>query len=248
MRQLTRALDILDLLGTRGEASLAELSASLDQPRASTYRLLATLAGRGYVHHAAQARTYRLGPAIRTLAAATAESSLVRIAEPLLAQLSAETGESVNLGLRAGARIVYGATLDGTLQPRMSALVGGEIEPHATALGKAILAFLPASERARLLPPAPFPRYTDATITEPAALDAQLDVARAAGYAVEIEESTLGAVCIAAPILDAGGQAIGGISVSGIAARLPEEVRPQVAARLRAACGEIAAAQEAVAS
>jgi DNA-binding IclR family transcriptional regulator len=240
MRQLTRALDILELLGTRGQVSLAELSVALEQPRASTHRLLTTLETRGYVHHDVGARSYRLGPAIRSLAARTAESSLVRIAEPVLAQLTASTGESVNLGVLVGARIVYGATLDGALQPRMSAAVGEEVAPHATALGKAILASLTEHDRTRLLPSPPYPRYTPSTLVTPEALGAQLELVRAQGFAVEIEESTLGAVCVAAPILDATGSPIGGLSISGITARLPEEARLAVAALLRDRCARIA--------
>jgi IclR family acetate operon transcriptional repressor len=165
----------------------------------------------------------------------------VRIAEPVLAQLSAATGESVNLGVVVGARIVYGATLDGSLQPRMSAVVGDEIEPHATALGKAILALLPLDDRARLLPAAPYPRFTASTIVDPDDLRVQLDRVRVEGFAVEIEESTLGAVCVAAPICNLEGIAIGGLSVSGITARLPAPARVAVAARLREACARIAA-------
>lgn len=240
MRQLTRALDILELLATRGQVSLAELSGTLEQPRASTHRLLATLETRGYVHHDVAARSYRLGPAIRTLAARTAESSLVRIAEPVLAQLTASTGESVNLGVLVGARIIYGATLDGALQPRMSAAVGDEVVPHATALGKAILASLPEHDRVRLLSSPPYPRFTPSTIVTPEALAAQLELVQVHGFAVEIEESTLGAVCVAAPIFDSSGAPIGGLSISGIAARLPEPARRDVAGLLRDGCARIA--------
>jgi|GEM_PF-7082619 len=174
--------------------------------------MLRTLEQRGYVHHAASEKVYRLGPAINALAAQSTESAIVRAAAPALTHLRATTRETVNFGVINGSRIVYASTLDGTHQPRMSASIGAEVEPHATALGKAILSRLPVGVRARLLPPAPFPAYTPATITSPKALEAELLVAAQSGFAVEIEESTLGASCIAVPIVDAEGLALGGIA------------------------------------
>jgi IclR family transcriptional regulator, acetate operon repressor len=239
VRQITRALNILNRLAACGDSSLADLSVALELPRASVYRMLRTLEERGYVHHAASEKVYRLGPAISALAAQSTESAIVRAAAPALTHLRAITGETVNFGVINGSRIVYASTLDGTHQPRMSASIGAEVEPHATALGKAILSRLPVDVRARLLPPAPFPAYTPATITSPKALEAELLVAAQSGFAVEIEESTLGASCIAVPIVDAEGQALGGISVSGVPARLPASKHASIAAEIRVWCERI---------
>jgi IclR family transcriptional regulator, acetate operon repressor len=239
MRQIRRALDILDHLGQNGDASLAELSASLELPRASVHRMLHTLEERAYVHHSAREKVYRLGPAIGVLAARSTESAIVRAAAPALARLRASTGETVNLAVLNGSRIVYAATLDGTHQPRMSASVGAQVEPHATALGKAILSHLEPEDRDRLLPPAPYPRYTPATITTREALDAELLVVADRGFAVEVEESTLGAACVAVAILGPDGKAIAGISISGVPARLPVGSYPSIVAEVKAWCERI---------
>ena len=241
MRQLTRALDILDHLAARGDSSLAELTAELALPRASVHRMLHTLEQRAYVHHAASERVYRLGPAIAALAARGTESAVVRAAGPALARLRASTGETINLAVVNGSRIIYAATVDGTNQPRMSASVGAQVEPTATALGKAILSRLPTELRDRLLPPPPYPRYTPATITRPEELDAELRAAAANGFAVEVEESTLGAACLAVPIVDGTGHAIGAISISAVPARLPADSYASAAAEVRGWCERIEA-------
>ncbi len=241
MRQLTRILDLLEHLAANGDMSLADLSVALELPRASTHRLLVSLEERTYVEHDGESRKYRLGPAVRHLAARRTEAAIVRIAAGALSQLRAMTGETVNLAVVSGSRLVYAATLDGIHQPRMSADVGHEVEPHATALGKAILSRLSAEAREAFLPKEPYPAYTPATITTAEALDAELEACAARGYAIEVEESTLGAACIAAPIEGIDGLPVGGLSISGVPARIPDSSYADLAQELLSRCAAIAA-------
>jgi IclR family acetate operon transcriptional repressor len=233
MRQLERVIQLLEQLGARGEASLADLTRAVEAPRASVHRLLVALQGYGYVQHVAADAVYRLGPAVLALASRGTESALVRLALPALTELRATTGETVNLAALDGQRIVYLATLDGLHQPRMSAVVGAEAEPHATALGKAVLAAADPATRERLLPPEPYPAYTAHTITSRAALDRELSQCARRGFAVESEESSLGAACIAVAIAGPEAPTIGGISISGVPARLPAASHEAIAAGLR---------------
>jgi IclR family transcriptional regulator, acetate operon repressor len=241
MRQITRLLDLVEFLASHGDASLAELADALALPRASVHRLLAALGERGYVEHDPAGHVYRLGPAVRSLASRSTESALVRLAAPALSQLRAQTGETLNLAIVTGSRIVYGATLDGLHLPRMSAIVGQEVEPHATALGKALLSVLSPEARAALLPDPPYAAYTPATITDPDTLEAELATAAKRGYATDIQERTLGAVCVATPIVDAAGRPVGAISISGVPERLPVKVHSAIATELREWCTRIQA-------
>jgi DNA-binding IclR family transcriptional regulator len=233
MRQVNRALDILDALGS-GPASLAKVTAAVGAPRASVHRLLVALEARGYVQHVSVDAVYQLGPAVHRLAARNTESRLVQAAAPALADLRAKTGETTNLAVLDGGRIVYAAILDGTRQPRMSATLGSEADPHATALGKAILSKLDRAARERILPQPPYPRYTPHTITTAGALAAELKTTARRGYAVEIEESTLSATCVAVPIVDSKDRAVAAISISGVSGRLPASSHKRVAAEIRA--------------
>jgi IclR family transcriptional regulator, acetate operon repressor len=211
---------------------LAELTAAVDAPRASVHRLLVALQEHGYVQHVASDAVYRLGPAVLALASRGTESTLARLAAPALADLRAKTGETVNLAVLDGRRIVYLATLDGTHQPRMSAVVGAEVEPHATAVGKAMLAAADDVTRDRLLPPEPYPKYTAYTITTRAALDREIEECARRGFAVETEESSLGAACIAVAIAGPDAPTVAGISISGVPARLPAAFHEALAAEL----------------
>jgi IclR family acetate operon transcriptional repressor len=134
MKQLHRALDVLELVAEHGEVRLADVVGVLGTPRATAYRLLCALEDRGYVDHARADHTYRVGVALQVLAARSTESLLVRAAAPALAALRAETGETVNLGVLSGGRIVYAAALEGVHVPRMAVRVGEVVAPHSTAI------------------------------------------------------------------------------------------------------------------
>src|ERR1700752_2878228 len=124
MAQLDRSLDVLELLAERGEAGAGELVHGLGAPRASVYRLLATLQARGYVERVPGSRKYRVGLALRSLAARSTGSLVVTLAAPALADLRALTGETTNVGVLTNGRILYASTLDGLHLPRMTAVVG----------------------------------------------------------------------------------------------------------------------------
>lgn len=222
MKQIDRLLDLLELLGERGELSLAEAAALLGTSRPTAYRLLIKLQSRGYADHLSQDHRYQLGPAIRSLISQFDLSTIVRQAGPALADLRASTGETVNLAVVRRGRIAYSAILDGHYALRMSASIGQEVPPHAAALGKAILSAMSPDERYLLLGPPPYRRYTANTHVEPDALDQDLAMTRARGYAIDREEVDMGAVCIAAPIRGSEGMPIAAISVSAVAARFPE--------------------------
>jgi DNA-binding IclR family transcriptional regulator len=245
MTQLDRSLDVLEFLAERGEAGAGEVSQELALPRASLYRLLNTLEARGYIARAPRSRRFRLGVAIQALASQASTSLVVNLAAPALADLCLKTGETANLGVLSGGRIFYAASRDGLHVPRMPATVGDEIEPHATAIGKAILAAVPAKDRAALLGPAPYAAFTDRTVTSAAQLERELAVAAQRGYAVDDGEIAVGAVCIAAVILDGKGYPVGALSISGINERLPPVSRPPAALLVQAWCKRIASALQA---
>ena len=246
MPQLDRSLDVLEFLAERGEAGAGEVSQELALPRASVYRLLHTLEERGYIARAPRSKLFRLGLAIHALAAQADASLVVSLAAPALADLCAKTGETSNLGVLSGGRFFYGASRDGPNVPRMPATVGEEIEPHATAIGKVILSAMPARDRLALLGPEPYVAFTDHTLTTAAELEREFAETAERGYAVDEGEIAVGAVCIAAAILDDKGYPVAALSISGINARLepPDPARSRAtppglvrAHRNRTACG-----------
>jgi DNA-binding IclR family transcriptional regulator len=238
---LERGLDILELLGERGVVRLGEVIKELSTSRATAFRMLATLQNRGYVEHVRAERVYRLGPALRTLAARSDTASLLDLAAPAMEHLRSSTAETVNLALLRRGRIVYASILEGVHALRMAATIDQEVPVHAAALGKAILASLPADQREAFLRPEPYRALTRRTITRRHDLEQELALTSARGYAVDDEEAEVGAACLAAPILGSDGLPVGAISVSGLAARMPEANRPILGDEIRRCCDEISA-------
>ena len=99
---------------------------------------------------------------------------------------------------------------------------------HAGASAKVLLAFLKPSEIETALSAAPFPRYTERTVTNLQMLRSQLKDIRAAGYVVADGEVDVGVRGIAAPILDANEQVVASSGIAGPEFRLNNHVLPSV--------------------
>jgi IclR family acetate operon transcriptional repressor len=145
-----------------------------------------------------------------------------------MVDLRHSSGETVNLALFRGGRLVYVDIVEGNHALRMSGSVGEEVPLHSTALGKATLAALPVENRRSLLGKEPYPSYTNRTYTTWEQLNADLKDVEARGYAVDLEEMDFGAACVAAAILGTGGHPVGALSVAGLAARFSSEDRKTV--------------------
>ncbi len=233
MAALDRALDVVEYVSERGETRVGDLCHELKLPRPTAHRLLSMLEQRGYIEHDPVTHLYRPGQTIARLATRSSLLMLVQNAEPALVRLREETRETVNLGAVQGGRIVYAATLDGDLMPRMSVTVGQDVPAHAAAIGKAILAALPDAERSRFLGREPYPRYTRRTITARSSLDAELSAIAEHGYALDNEEVDAGAVCVAAAVRGSENRPIGAISVSASAARFQPDMWPTLGRLVR---------------
>jgi DNA-binding IclR family transcriptional regulator len=147
---------------------------------------------------------------------------LVRQGRPVLDELAASFGETVNLAV---IRSHYAVNLD---QAHGGAAVAaqnwtGQLTPlHATSSGKVLLAHLSADGRKQLLDAAGLARFTTRTLTTRKLLQAQLDQALADGFATTFEEYEDGLNAVAAPVRDHTGTVVAAVSVSGPAYRLDE--------------------------
>jgi IclR family acetate operon transcriptional repressor len=248
MAPLDRVLDTLEYVAERGSVRVGQLCEDLHLPRPTAHRLVSALVGRGYLTHDPLSHLYRPGPSMVSIGVHAANSSLVYHAEPALVRLRDATGETANLAVIRGGRIVYAATLDGSLFPRMSVSVGQDVPPHAAAIGKAILAQLGEADRTRLLGPEPYPRFTERTLQYRKQLEAELMRTAARGYAVDNEEVTTGAVCIAGAILDEKGQPLGAMSLSATVTRFPAGRWDDLGAVVTESCSHVSGLLKAAAS
>jgi len=219
---------------------VTELAKKLGRGKSSVHRLLATLAGKGYVEKNAQTNRYRLTYKLFVVgSAATERLGLKDLAAPVMTRLSAETAESVNLGVLEGAVVLNIHRIDGPHLVRIQLEPGRGVPAHATALGKVLLAGLAPEELERWRRETRLVRLTPRTITDWPRLARALRQAAERGWAVDDEECSLGLRCVAAPVRDARGAVVAGVSVSGPSQRLSHDRLSRLGTSVKAAGLEI---------
>ena len=120
---------------------------------------------------------------------------------PVLEELAAATGESVNLGIRSGSDVLVVLDVASDQPLRFSQAPGTRIPLHTSAMGKCLLAFTDDPAAAVVAPARRSPRATERTITSPAALLDELERTRERGWALNDEERNPGVRAVAAPVL-----------------------------------------------
>jgi IclR family KDG regulon transcriptional repressor len=201
---LAKGLDALEALAEVDEIGLSELARRLGVSGPTLFRILATLAARGYVRKSA-ARRYALTLKPWELGAkAVRRIGLRERAQPFLDRLAAETGEAVHLSVLDGDGIVIVDKRDSLHPVRVDTFVGQRAPAHCSATGKAILAFMPPETVESLLCER-LARHTDATIVDRAALLRELAEVRRLGWARNRGEWRPGVCAVAVPMPDAAG-------------------------------------------
>ncbi|WP_246222686.1 IclR family transcriptional regulator [Phytoactinopolyspora limicola] len=200
VQSVERALDILESLAQAdGPMGLTTLIRETGLPLATVHRLLATLGGRGYVRQEPESRRYVIGPSVLKL-----REPYTRLfgvwAEQHLAELAELSQETANLAVLDGHHVVYIAQVAGPRRLRMFTHVGNRVLPHASAVGKVLLAFGPRAEAERVIDHTGLPQRTPATITSRDRFLAELDVVARQGYAVDAGEEEDAVRCLAVPV------------------------------------------------
>jgi DNA-binding IclR family transcriptional regulator len=224
---LGKTLDILDVFGrsNRRRLSLQEISVVTKLNKNTVFRILYTLAEHGYILK--ENHSYGLGPKFGELSDIRLHRrDLLSIAAPYLDALRDHFGETVNLGVLDNGSIRYVDVRESRARMRLAERIGASDPVHSTALGKAHLAYLPSDEVKGLLKQAGMPKHTPRTLTTVSGLMAELVAVRRLGYAVDREESMLGAYCVAVPLLNSQGLPLAAISISGPTIRFNESKLP----------------------
>jgi DNA-binding IclR family transcriptional regulator len=192
-----------------------ELSLSEDELRAS----LAVLSEHRLIAVDEQRATVSPGPvALRFARSGKGRDDLIELAQPRLRRLADETGETANLIVARPGGTEAIAQADGQHLLGVSNWVGRPLGLHCTAAGKVFL----AHEVARL-PDGPLDATTAATITDPAALEADLAGVLERGYALLVDELEPGLSAVAAPVRERDGDVVAAMCVSGATLRLPRQ-------------------------
>lgn len=234
----------IDLLFLFSEAEpvlgVQQIATRLGLPKSTTYRFVSTLRQLNLLVQDAESRRYRLGARLLSLQPAVIRPVDLRtLALPFLQDLMQRSGETAHLAERRGALAAITEVVVGSSMLRMAPKRGQTFPLHSGALSRAILAYLPPREIDQILQARKLKRFTPNTPTSAAAVKRTLQEVRRAGYALSLQEVTVGACGISAPILGPNGRAIGSIGVSGPMQRLTEQKRQALVEPIRKAAAEV---------
>jgi DNA-binding IclR family transcriptional regulator len=243
LQSLDRAVAVLDLLGeSEGPLGLADVCERMALHKSTAHRALMVLERCGLIERTAENR-FRLGLKLYELGSRAVEQIDLRArVHPWFRRLSAQVGETVHLGVLQKTSVVY---LD-KVEPSnrrvwLASRIGASNPVYCTAMGKAMLAFLPEEAAAEIIGRIRFARLTRRTLTTPEALKRSLDRVRRRGYAIDDEEAEEGVRCIGAPIMSEAGHPMAAVSVSGPTSRITQQSVPGIAEHLMRCCREISA-------
>ncbi|NIH79855.1 IclR family transcriptional regulator [Amycolatopsis viridis] len=208
IQSVDRAVRVLAVLRAERRLSLSEIAARLGLAPSTVHGIIKTLQAHGLVLQDRGSARYRLGPAVLKLGNVYLDTLELRSrALTWAGELARSTGFAVRTGVLLPGEVMivhHEPRPDGS---RQMPEVGIVIPAHASALGKAMLAWSPE------LAPEPLRSMTRDTITDPGELAGHLERIRGEALATEVEEAVIGECGVAAPIFDAGQDVAGAIGV-----------------------------------
>ena len=202
------------------EHGLSELARKASFDKATTRRLLVSLAGHGIVEQDMESRRYRLGPGLSRLAKVReSHFPFQQVCIPYVRELAQETGETIHLSEYSSGTLMTVHVELSTRANRVNVDVGQILPLHGTASGIAFLSrargdILKACLEGRMV------AYTPFTITKRANLEEAVDQARSRGYSRSDQGYEEGVSSVAAPILNADGFAIGTLAIASPLSRV----------------------------
>ncbi|HUY49454.1 MAG TPA: IclR family transcriptional regulator [Streptosporangiaceae bacterium] len=220
MSQVPAASQVLGVLRylarQAGPVPAAAISQDLGLPRSTTYHLLATLCGEGFVVHLPEERRYGLGVSAYELGTGyTRQAPLQRVARVPMASLADRTRHTAHLAVLHGREVIYVIEERAPGRPPLVTDVGVRLPAALTASGRAMLAALPRAQVRALFPdPQSFVLRNDAGPGSPTALRQLLGDVRRQGYATENGEVTQGFASVAAAVLDHAGHPAASVALT----------------------------------
>jgi DNA-binding IclR family transcriptional regulator len=235
---LLRTLGVLEAFaGDSRPLSMSDIAHLTATPAASCARLLRSLVRVGLLRELANGRRYCPTGRLATVAEALAGfNPWPALLAAELQRLGDSTGETVVLGVRQQLGVRTLAVVESTQSIRYCVQVGTTRPLHASAMGKALLAAIPESQRSTLLAQIDYEGYTPATLVSRAALEDDLAASRQRGWYTNLEETQPGVAALAAPLrAQRGGDEPLGIALVGPAARVAPGLEA-LGKQLRLAC------------
>jgi len=224
IRSLSRGLSMIEALGGKVEgATLSELAVQCQLDRATSRRILLTLAELGYVRTVGN--RYLIAPRALSLGYAYLSSMpFWEIANPIMEQLVQQVHESCSAATLDGTHVVYVARVRSNERfVDVGRTVGSRIPAYCTSLGRVLLAALPPEQLKRVLKDSSLQKHTEFTVTDVSQLRKILDQVRENGWAVVDQEMEIGLRSLAVPLHDRSGTVVAALNVSVQASRVSVE-------------------------
>lgn len=238
MSSIRRAVQVMELLARRSPLGVRAVAQQLGLPVGSVHRLLNDLAGEGVVERTEDGEwelSFRL---LEITGLQLDRIGLVKLARPHCERIAEATRETVNINALSGLNGVCIDKVRGNEGMQLDLRIGSRGPLHCGGAGKAMLAFMAPAEQRKVLA-APLRPLTSKTITDAGVLAAELARIRERGYSIDDQEVVMGVYCLAVPLLDRSGLAVGAISITGPAPKAPGRTIAPLVALLSEACGEV---------
>ncbi len=215
---IDRALTILEVLSqSKRGLTNAEISRKLKLPKSTASYILRTLTHRGYLSRGDEVGRYRISAKLFSIGSQALRGlELHDLALPVLQELVEQTGLAGHLAILDGHEAVYIEKIEKPGFIRVNTWVGRRLDVHCTAVGKALIAYLPQESVHDIIKDKGLPRHTPKTITSPGQLFRELAKVRAAGYALDNDENSPDVKCIAAPIFNMENRAVAALGLTGL--------------------------------
>ena len=228
----------MELLARKGPLGVRPVAQQLGLPLGSVHRLLLDLEAEGVAERTPEgewALSFRL---LEITGMQLERLELPQLARPFADRIAEETHETVNIN---ALHNLMGVTVDkvrGNDGMQLDMRIGSRGPLHCGGAGKAMLAFL-TPEQQQSIYQQPLRQLTPYTIVDPVELAAEVDRIRRRGYSLDYDEVVVGVRCVAMPILDRAGRAVGAISISGPSPKTAGPALDHMVSLLSEACGYV---------
>lgn len=234
---------VFDAFRAKPAMGITEVSEKTGLLPSDVHRILRSLQAFGYIEQD-EAKKYYLGLELLKLGHLVHERiGLREVARPFMRHLSELAQATVNLAVfdPHDLEMVFIEQIDTPAEWQLRLRIGAVPTPHATGVGKVLLAHLDRETAMKVIRKSGLPKRTKFTITDIDKLEREFDAVRSQGYALDREEAVIGAYCIAAPVRDHRGEVVAAVSISIMVTHSASNDEPRLIAAVQATAGSISA-------